>query len=399
MKKCCVLLLLLFLLPNLYAQRIDYERLERGLDSIMARYGKKGLFSGYLHIMEGDKVIYSKGNGWENKAQGIPFSDSTLFCLGSISKTFTAAGIFLLQQEGKLKVEDPVMKYLPAFKIYPDITIQHLLYHTSGFPYRFWGLRDRVGNVGDTMYAEDLYRHMEETQLEPEFLPNEKYSYSNVGYQVLGDLIERVSGMKLADFIEEKLFEPLDMPRSTVGDRLYVDKPGYANPYIRKRRKNKYRPYTYVDVYPDFFLPSCLSADGQYYSTMTEIVKLRELWTTNTIYSEENLQTIVEPWRLSNDSLSRKMRAGFMMVPMGPLGHSFQMTGGNPGLHCIVFHCPDWDITFAGVNNEIIFKHKFFGWEKSREATGQFILHLWTCLKEEEKEEEQLKDKHQAQTQ
>lgn len=168
-------------------------------------------FSGMVQLAQGGEVKFSKGYGFANREKQIPYSDKTLSTIGSITKSFTATAIMLLLEQGKLRVEDPVTKY---FKNVPDdkkaITLHHLLTHSAGFP----------GVLGDDYAAistEDFVKLAWETPLA--FAPGTGYEYSNVGYSLLGILVEQVSGMNYDAFLQKHLFAPAAMKTA-----------GYTNP-------------------------------------------------------------------------------------------------------------------------------------------------------------------------
>lgn len=376
-----ITLVLVLSISSATAQPVKSDPIVSGLDSVITEYGKKGLFSGYLHVQQGNEVLYSSGNGWQDQPGGLPFTDSTLFCIGSITKVFTAAAIYVLQQKGLLNVTDRVGTYLPALAAYPEITIQHLLYHSSCLPYGFWGLRDRLGLDTARLEARHIYQHIDSTRRDLHCQPNSRAVYSNIGYMMLGDLIERVSGMTYRQFLERHLFSPLGMKRTTVADRLYLNREGFANTFVRKRRKGAYRAPDYLDVYRDFYLPTSLPGAGLIYSTPRDLMKLRDLWQTDAVLADSTRAKLATPWRLADGSVSEEAYPGYAKVMMvQPFGVSYQMTGGLPGQQCLVFHSPKTDITVVYVNNEIIYKNKYFSWDKCREPMRQSILQLASSL-------------------
>jgi CubicO group peptidase (beta-lactamase class C family) len=163
-----------------------------------------------LLVARKGKVVLHEAVGWRDLEHKLPMQRDTLFRMASNTKPVTATAILLLQQDGKLSVDDNVRKYLPSFDNYRagGIKIRHLLSHTSGFriPVIFFkpfadppALRtevDRFGEIG-----------AEET-------PGETFSYSNPGFNTLGAIVEAVSGMALGDFYRERIYQPLGMHES-----------------------------------------------------------------------------------------------------------------------------------------------------------------------------------------
>src|SRR6185369_10807749 len=142
----------------------------------------------------------------------IPNTPTTKFRLGSLTKQFTAAAVLLLEERGKLKIDDLVKVHMPdAPAAWGGITIFHLLTHTSGIP-NFTALPEyRQMQVFDTPVVEIVAK----TRDKPlEFVPGDRMNYSNSGYVLLGYLIEQISGQSYAQFVTENLFAPLGMTDS-----------------------------------------------------------------------------------------------------------------------------------------------------------------------------------------
>ncbi len=173
----------------------DVARMEQVIQSYVS--GKR--FMGTALVAQNGKVLLSKGYGFANAEWDIPNSPSTKFRLGSITKQFTAACILLLEERGKLKIDDPVKKYMPdAPAAWDKITIFHVLTHTSGIP-SFTGFPDYRSTEAIATTPEKLVARFRDKPLD--FQPGEKWSYSNSGYVLLGYLIEKISGQSYRDFV------------------------------------------------------------------------------------------------------------------------------------------------------------------------------------------------------
>jgi CubicO group peptidase (beta-lactamase class C family) len=182
------------------------------IEQLVQSYAPGGAFMGAVLIARGDEVVLSKGYGSANLEWNVPNTASTKFRLGSLTKQFTAASILLLEERGKLKVDDPVKKYLPdAPAAWDAITVFHLLTHTSGIP-NFTGFPDYRSLEPFPTTAEQLVARFRDKPLD--FQPGEKWSYSNSGYVLLGYLIERLSGGSYETFVQQNLFTPLGMKDS-----------------------------------------------------------------------------------------------------------------------------------------------------------------------------------------
>jgi CubicO group peptidase (beta-lactamase class C family) len=169
-------------------------------------------FMGSVLVVRDKAVLLEKGYGSADLEWDIPNSPTTKFRLGSITKQFTAASILLLEERGKLNINDPVKKYMAdAPAAWDKVTIYNLLTHTSGIP-SFTGFPDYESTEGTATTPEKLVARFRDKPLE--FEPGEKFKYDNSGYVLLGYLIEKISGQTYAQFVQENIFTPLEMKDS-----------------------------------------------------------------------------------------------------------------------------------------------------------------------------------------
>jgi CubicO group peptidase (beta-lactamase class C family) len=163
-------------------------------------------FSGAIVVEEGGRVVLRKGYGLADRAARLPYTPATVQDMGSITKPITAAAILLLEQRGALSAHDPISRFfegVPADK--RGITLHHLLTHTSGFT-------NVLGRDDDPIGADALLAMALASPLA--FEPGAEYEYSNLGFSLLGIVIERVSGRGYEEFVRQELLLPLGM-RST----------------------------------------------------------------------------------------------------------------------------------------------------------------------------------------
>jgi CubicO group peptidase (beta-lactamase class C family) len=201
-----------------------------GLDSLLTAEFRADEPGGAVLVMKGDSVMYQKCIGLADLGTKQEITLNTLFNLGSISKTFVANGILILEGEGKLSLADPMSRYFPEFKsreIADAVTVAHLLTHTSGLPDNrpvsenpeFFITAKDYDNFAPVMKAEKL-----------NFQPGERYEYSNPAFNGLALIIEKVSGQKWQQFIAERIFAPAGMVTSTITDGPHPDQ-GVAHAY------------------------------------------------------------------------------------------------------------------------------------------------------------------------
>src|SRR5690349_15293439 len=196
------------------------------------------------------EVVFEKAFGLADLEHNVPNTTETIFESGSVAKQFTAAALVLLQQEGKLSIDDPVRKYIPELPDYgAPLTIRHLLNHTSGL--RDWGtvLGLTGAGRGDRVINQDLALDVITHQRSLNFTPGSEYSYSNSGYNLAAVIIERVSKQKFADFVEERLFRPIGMRNSSWRDDYQRIVPNRAQAYSRQRNGPWRLDMPFMNVY------------------------------------------------------------------------------------------------------------------------------------------------------
>jgi|GEM_PF-232201 len=189
------------------------------IDAFLSDAYQKGLFNGVVLVAEEGEVVYEGAFGMADVTNGIPLTTASPFQVASISKTFTAAAIFILMEEGRLDLDMRVTDFLPSFP-YPEVTVRHLISHTAGlYPYNplfteYWEDKTRIASNDDVL---DMY-----LQHKPElfFEPGTEQSYCNMCYVVLAEIVETVSGETFPDFLSTRIFDPLEMEQSGVYTKL-----------------------------------------------------------------------------------------------------------------------------------------------------------------------------------
>jgi D-alanyl-D-alanine carboxypeptidase len=167
-----------------------------------------GVPSASVAIVENGKVVYAQAYGKARLKPPLAATPGMRYSIGSISKQFTAAALLLLQEEGKLKLDDPVSQYLPGLTRAGEITIRQLLSHTSGYQ-DYWP-EDYV--MTPMLQAETAQQIMDTWAKKPlDFDPGAQWQYSNTNYVIAGQIAEKVAGKPLFDFLVERVFRPLGM--------------------------------------------------------------------------------------------------------------------------------------------------------------------------------------------
>jgi CubicO group peptidase (beta-lactamase class C family) len=207
---------------------------ERALEKVTKAYVAPAPGCAAAVSLNGE-TVFEKAFGFAELEHNVPNTAQTIFESGSVAKQFTAAALVLLQQDGKLSIDDPVRKYIPELPDYgAPLTIRHLLNHTSGL--RDWGTVMSLTGAGrgDRVITQDLALDVITHQRALDFTPGSEYSYSNSGYNLAAIIVERVSKQKFPAFIEDHFFKPLGMKNSSWRDDYQRVVPGRAQAYSRQ---------------------------------------------------------------------------------------------------------------------------------------------------------------------
>ncbi len=195
-------------------------------------------------VVADQELVWSQGFGFADVARKTPMTPQTKFRMASHSKLFTATAVMQLREDGKLRLDDPVAKYLPWFRVKraadddPEITIEHLLTHSSGLP------REAGSHwtTFDFPTTEELRGLMADRQAS--FSPDVRWKYSNLAFSVAGLVIEAVSGQRWADYVQQHIYQPLGMSSSSVD----ADVAGLATGYNRLMPDNTRTTNPFVDA-------------------------------------------------------------------------------------------------------------------------------------------------------
>lgn len=234
------LLLILVVLPSQVAALGDHppasntpwaDTLAAQVDELFADWHRPDSPGAAVLVVRDGEILHGRGYGMASLEHGVPIDTRTVFDIASVSKQFAAFAVALLEAEGALSVDDDVRSYIPEL---PDfghtITIRHLIHHTSG-------LRDWPGTLSmggwdyeDVLSFEQILR-MARHQEDLNFVPGSEYAYSNTGYNLLAEIVARVSGTSFRAFTRERIFQPLGMHQTHFHDDHGEVIPGRAESY------------------------------------------------------------------------------------------------------------------------------------------------------------------------
>lgn len=327
MKAIRLALVLTLLLAGAPALAQDTARLEQIVQSYVQANG----FMGSVLVARGGDVVFSKGYGSANVELSVPNTPATKFRLGSITKQFTAVAILLLEEQGKLRIEDPIRKHMPdAPAAWEPITLYHLLTHTSGIP-NFTAMKEYASLKGVETPVEKTIATFRDKPLD--FPPGEKMSYSNSGYLVLGWVIEKVTGGSYSAFVQDRLFAPLGMKDS-----------GYdSNTAIIPRRAAGYVPGPKGPANAGYIHMSIPHAAGALYSTTEDLLRWEQGLFGGKLLSAASMEKLTTPNK-NNYAFGLVVRAenGRRVISHG---------GGIDGFNTSLVYYPDSRTTVAVLAN------------------------------------------------
>ncbi len=245
MMRLLTFLLLVFSL-SVQSQTKDLDKKLSGLDAYIEKVRKDWKVQGVaVAIIQKDKVVYAKGFGYRDAEKKLPVTPETLFAIGSSSKAFTAAGVCLLQEDGKLELDKPLIEYLPTFKLHDayateKMTPRDLLSHRSGLP------RHDLMWYGGSLSRKEMLDKLRYLEFNKSF--RERWEYQNLMYMTAGILIEELSGKTWEAFTKERILDPLGMKSTNFSIDQMAKADNRALGYIELNDKVDVTPYRNIDA-------------------------------------------------------------------------------------------------------------------------------------------------------
>lgn len=246
-----------------YPKELTAE-VSKKIDSVFKKFNKRQDFHGSVLVAKNGKLIFSNQYGYANFSKKEKLDNNSAFQLASVSKQFTAASILILYEKGLLKLDDKVTKYFSDFP-YEEVTIRHLLNHTSGLPQYFWLAEHEWKNKMPPVNSE-MMDMMAEYKVLRYFKSGSRFDYSNTGYFVLASIVEKISDKSYRDFVEKNIFRPLGM------DHSYVYR--YKQDEIEENQLYGYRLYRgWRHLKITATVNDAITGDKNVYSTVDDLFK------------------------------------------------------------------------------------------------------------------------------
>lgn len=323
------------------------------IDSLLNSLYVAKKINGNFLIAEKGNVIYKKSFGLANEETQEQLNENSIFELASVSKQFTAMAIAILQEKGKLSIEDKMSKFIPELAFYDNITIKNLVHHTSGLP-DYMDLMETRFDKSKIATNKDIIALFAKEQPKLLFDTNTKWEYSNTGYALLASIIEKASGMSYGDYLQKAIFTPLKMTNTFV----------YTRRYAPKKVTNYAYGYVYSDDLKKQVLPDDLAetkmvvwldgivGDGTVNSTVNDLLLWDRALYTNTLLSKNGMEQVFTAGTLADGSAT-KYGFGWMLENHPDFGKTTSHSGGWPGYKTFMERHVDNDKTII-----ILFNHE-----------------------------------------
>ncbi|MGI9551663.1 MAG: serine hydrolase domain-containing protein [Aurantibacter sp.] len=306
---------------------------------------------GIVLIKKGGDILFQKAIGLADLQTQKAITDSTIFNTGSISKTFVAYGILILESEGKLSIEDSIVNYFPDFTnkhLSAKIKIKHLLSHTSGIP----DIRKVQDNPSFYLTAKDR------ENFEPikavkrlNFEPGAEFEYSNPAFNGLALIIEQVAKEPWQDFIRKKIFEPSGMTQSTITNGEQPED-GVAHGYETSNGAFKENDY---GEFPTF----AAAGNGGVWCSILDLVKYEEAIRNSIFLEAEAIHKSREIYLPENWNSDSSARLGFSWFISPREDNKYQVktishTGSQGGFRSFLYSVPEKEVVFVALFNRPI---------------------------------------------
>ena len=270
-----ILLFCLIASVTSYSQSVSFT-----IDNFIESYTNTNDFSGCVSVVEGDTIKFQDCYGYASLTHRIKNDRTTKFKVGSISKQFTAGAILLLEQKGMLAITDSLQKYFPGKSRVKSVTIHQLLSHTSGITDIF-NIPDFGSLSCQNISSSDLVALLLDEELL--FTPGSQYQYSNGGYAVLAEIIEKISGIEFSDFLDQNIFQPLNMMASGC-----LTKVG-----IVQNLATGYDPLGYNDLIISSYIDDeLLKGSGSVYSTIDDLLLWIQSLRDQNLFSKDSYKKL-----------------------------------------------------------------------------------------------------------
>ena len=311
------------------------------IESMAREAFEKDSFNGAWIYAENGEIISKGAVGFRDPENTVPLGEDAIFQLASVTKQFTAAAVMLMRRRGLLSLEDDITKFFPELTAYKGVTVKHLLTHTSGIPDYFddadWFI-DNWKKGNKVPGNSEIVRFLCETEAKPYGAPGEKFEYSNTGYNLLAEILERLSGMPFEDLLRKNIFEPAGMS-STRCCHIRRDGVPFEN-YSQATVHEDGRFVADVDSEEDGEVTAFdgLNGDDYVYTNIFDMLKWDRALRNETVLTREEQMMMYTPVVLNSgetyeDEDGDGYGFGWSVTHDDEHGLIVNHSGGMPGVH------------------------------------------------------------------
>ena len=275
------------------------------IENYVRQAHERGAFTGTWLFAENGEIVSKGAVGWKDPEDTELILEDSVFDLASVSKQFTATAVMLLRRQGLLDFDDEITKFFPEIP-FQGVTIRHLLHHIGGLPdYMEW--YDKIAKEENKIPSNAyILRYLCESGDEAEFAPGEKWEYSNTGYCLLAQIVEKASGVKFEEFVQKNIFEPAGMTATRIYHRrmdpVTIDNLAYG--MVLSLGSDK---YMLADDDPDGSeVVTCDGAngDGLVHSNIFDLYAWDRALREEKVLTKEEQSLMYTPGKLNNGEVS-----------------------------------------------------------------------------------------------
>ena len=308
------------------------------IDSVLFITENDSLPGAAILVQQNDNVIYTKYFGAADLSNDIGISNETIFNTGSVSKQFTVFAILLLEEKGKLSIQDDIREYIPELYEFEDtITLEQLIRHTSGLKtVNFLALMAGWRQTDLSTHAQMMNLIFRQENLD--FAPGTAYKYSNTGAMLLAEVVKRVSGRTFREFMKQEVFDPLEMNntfvRDDVGDIFKNEAHGYY--WENNQLKKAINPHGNIGL-------------TNVYSTVSDLSKWASNFRKTTVGSEEIFNRMESATTLEDGTKVEHAMGQFITPYKG--AKQIQHTGGHRAYVAYLGRFPEYNLDIIICSN------------------------------------------------
>lgn len=332
-------------------QKEGTNAISKQLDEFLTGQQQHFRFNGNVLVAENGKIVFQKSYGYADFDSQRMLNDSSVFELASVSKQFTATGVLILTDKAKLKLTDSLRQYFPELP-YSNITIWHMLTHTSGLPDYEEAMNEKWDR-SKVAFNNDMITFLAKEKLPILFAPGTKWTYSNTAYAILASIIEKVSGQTFNNFLAQNIFEPLGMKHT----RIYNTRRS-----LKDTIANYAYGYGYSDSLKKYILPDNdreanfviyldgIQGDGTVNSTTADLLKWDRAIKNHTLLSDETQKEMLKGQAMV-DTVKKSYYGYGVFMEKNDFGNIISHSGGWPGYTTFLARNTDKDQTYIILSN------------------------------------------------